>query len=130
MDLINPMLAPVRNLLREESPLKGLEDIQEHILNTGRAIESATKSIDGHVAILETLTNTLNDTLPALTKTLDTTLPELVAAVQRLGDKLEVVSEALAPVVRAEEELGKVGHLFGHHKQDGPPSLDPAPSDS
>jgi hypothetical protein len=122
MDLINPLLAPVRTLLKDESPLKGLEEIQEHILKTGRAIEGATQSIDGHVAVLETLTTTLNETLPALTKTLDTTLPELVAAVQRLGDKLEIVSEALAPVVAAEEELGKVGHLFSRHKSAEPPA--------
>jgi hypothetical protein len=118
MDLLNPVLKPVRALLRDESPLGDLENIQEHILATGEAIKAATESIEGHVAVLESLTDTLNQTLPALNATLSSTLPALVAAVEDLAVKLNVVSEALAPVVHAEADLGKVGHIFGRHQHD------------
>jgi ABC-type transporter Mla subunit MlaD len=126
MDLLNPVLKPVRTLLREESPLHNLESIETRILATGEAIKGATESIEGHVAVLESLTNTLNETLPALNATLATTLPALVAAVEDLATKLGVVSEVLAPVVRAEADLGKVSHLLGHHHHDDPAAA-PAP---
>lgn len=112
MSFMNPVLGPVKSVLKGVSPL---EEVEEHILATERSIKGATESIESHVAVIESLTVALNDALPALTATLSTTLPELVKAVQDLGAKLEVVSEALAPVVQAEQELGKVGHLFGRH---------------
>jgi hypothetical protein len=111
MDLLTPVLKPVRTFLKDESPLHDLESIETHILATGEAIKGATESIEGHVAVLETLTQTLSETLPVLNRTLGTTLPALVAAV-----------EELAPVVRAEADLGKVGHLLGHHHHDEPPA--------
>ncbi|MBO0768613.1 MAG: hypothetical protein J2O48_08010 [Solirubrobacterales bacterium] len=115
MSFLKTAVAPVKSVLREVSPL---EEVEEHILHTGESIKGATESIEGHVKVLEDLTLSLNNALPALTATLSTTLPELVQAVQDLGSKLEVVSEALAPVVEAEQEIGKIGHVFGHHHKD------------
>ncbi len=133
MDLLTPVLKPVRTLLKEESPLRDLENIERHILATGEAIKGATESIEGQVAVLGTLTDTLAETMPALNLTLSTTLPALVAAVEELAVKLNVVSEALAPVVRAEADLGKVTHLLGHHHHDAEaaeaPGAPPAPAE-
>jgi len=55
-------------------------------------------------------------------------LPALTESVASLTAKLDVVADVLAPLAHAEQDMARVGHLFGRRRQPPPaPPVPPAP---
>ena len=105
--------------VEEVLPLKGVEQVQEGILETERAIRAATESIAQHVAVLETLA----DSLPMLTH-----------AVENLTEQLSSIMTVLAPVAGAERRVAGIEQLFrrvphAHDPADTPQQQQPPASD-
>jgi hypothetical protein len=112
MGLLGTALTPLRVLLgsieREVEhtiPVKGIEGIQERVLETGEAIRKATEQIEQHVEVLESLASSV---------------PQLTEAVGLLTVQLGGIVEVLRPVAAMEADVAKVGRLFGRHRGDAP----------
>jgi hypothetical protein len=109
MGLIDAATAPLRYVLHSAEseadavvPVRDIEHIQSHVVFAVEAIKDATEQIEAHVAVIEKLAASL--------------LP-LTDAVVTLTAQLGMVTEALAPVVDAEREVSKLGHVFSRHRQ-------------
>ena len=108
MGLIDAATAPLRYVLHSAEseadaamPIRDVEHIQSHIVSAVDAIKEATEQIEAHVEVIEKLASSL--------------LP-LTDAVVTLTAQLTLVTAALAPVVEAEQEASKLGHLFSRHR--------------
>ena len=108
MGLIDAATAPLRYVLHSAEseahavvPLRDVEHIESHVLSAIEAIKDATEQIEAHVEVIEKLASSL--------------LP-LTDAVVTLTAQLGTVTAALAPVVEAEQEVSKLGHLFSRHR--------------
>jgi hypothetical protein len=112
MGLLGTALTPLRALLgglEQEAehtfPVRGIEGIQERVLETGEAIRKATEQIESHVEVLEALASSV---------------PQLTEAVALLTVQLGGIVEVLRPVAAMEADVAKVGRLFGRHRGEGP----------
>jgi hypothetical protein len=108
MGLIDAATAPLRYVLHSAEseadavvPLRDVEHIQAHVVIAVEAIRDATEQIEAHVEVIEKLAASL--------------LP-LTDAVVTLTAQLGLVTAALAPVVEAEQEVSKLGHVFSRHR--------------
>jgi len=81
-------------------------DIEANMLDGVQAIEKATASIERHVEVIDTLA---------------TSIDPLRASVDRLTDTLQELVAMLGPVGAAEQDMRRVGRLFGRHRHDGQP---------
>jgi chromosome segregation ATPase len=109
MGLIDAATAPLRYVLHSAEgeaeavvPLRDIEHIQSHMAVAVEAIKDATEQIEAHVEVIEKLAASL--------------IP-LTDAVVTLTAQLGMVTEALAPVVEAEQEVSKLGHIFSRNRQ-------------
>ena len=120
MGLFDAATAPLRWLLggaeheaaeavEVADPLKDIEEIQTHVLSAVEAIKDATEQIEAHVQVVETLA---------------TAVGPLTTAVESLTERLDVIAEALTPLARAEQDVGRLGHIFSRRRL-GPPSGGP-----
>jgi phage shock protein A len=77
--------------------------LRTQLVNATRvhAIESATDSIERHVAVIETLA---------------TSVDPLRASVDRLTDTMQELAAMMAPLGAAEHEMQRAGRLFGRHR--------------
>ncbi len=87
-------------------------DIEANMLDAVEAIEKATASIERHVEVIDTLA---------------TSIDPLRASVDRLTDTLQELVAMLAPMGAAENDMRRVGRLFGRHRHDEPPRADDQP---
>src|SRR5271154_2129316 len=108
MGLIDAATAPLRYVLHSAeseadavTPVRDIEQVQMHVVSAVEAIKDATEQIEAHVEVIEKLASSL--------------LP-LTDAVVTLTAQLGMVTAALAPVVEAEQEVSKLGHLFSRHR--------------
>ena len=113
MGLIDNALSPLRAILgsveREAEhaiPVKGIQQIELRVLETGEAIRKATEQIEQHVEVLESLASSV---------------PQLTEAVALLTVQLGGIVEVLRPVAAMEADVAKVGRLFSRHKGDNTP---------
>jgi hypothetical protein len=135
MGLIDAATAPLRYVINgvvehgteATEPLRDLEQIQAHVLHAVEAIKDATEQIEAHVAVIDTLVSSLVPLTASVTRLTDemASLPALTESVASLTAKLDVVADVLAPLAHAEQDVARVGHLFGRRRQAPPPS--PAP---
>jgi hypothetical protein len=109
MGLIDAATAPLRYVLRSAEsdadavmPVRDIEHIQTHVVVAVEAIRDATEQIEAHVEVIEKLAASL--------------LP-LTDAVVTLTAQLSLVTAAMAPVLEAEQEVSKLGHVFSRHRQ-------------
>ena len=126
MGLIDAATAPLRYVLHSAEseadaalPVKDIEAIQAHVLTAVEAIRQATEQIEAHVEVVEALATSLaplTQAVVTLTAQLQA-LPVLSESVQQLTTQLGVVTEALEPVVHAEQEMSRFGHVFSRHRQ-------------
>jgi hypothetical protein len=135
MGLIDAATAPLRYVLNgvvehgseATEPLHDLEQIQAHVLHAVEAIKDATEQIQAHVEVIDTLVSSLVPLTAAVTRLTDemASLPALTESVASLTAKLDVVADVLAPLAHAEQDVGRVGHLFGRRRQvpPAPPAL-------
>jgi hypothetical protein len=112
MGLIDAATAPLRYVLHSAEseadaamPVRDIEQIQMHVVTAVEAIKDATEQIEAHVEVIEKLAASL--------------LP-LTDAVVTLTTQLSLVTEALAPVVEAEQEVSRLGHVFSRHRAPQP----------
>jgi methyl-accepting chemotaxis protein len=86
--------------------VKETRDIEVNLLGAVHAIESATESIERHVAVIETLA---------------TSVDPLRASVDRLTDTMQDLVAMMAPIGEAEHEMQRAGRFFGRHRHDERP---------
>jgi hypothetical protein len=70
------------------------------------ALHRATESLEKHVEVVETLAASLTP---------------LTQSVTRLTDQIGELLRITAPLAAAEREVGRLEHLFGRHRHEGPP---------
>ncbi|MFZ0043120.1 MAG: hypothetical protein WAK93_17560 [Solirubrobacteraceae bacterium] len=87
-------------------------DIEANMLDAVRAIEDVTESVEHHVEVIETLA---------------TSVDPLRASVDRLTDTMQELVAMLAPIAAGEEEIHRLGHLFGRHRHDDRPVQEDQP---
>ncbi|MHB8658667.1 MAG: hypothetical protein ACYC91_12055 [Solirubrobacteraceae bacterium] len=92
------------------SPLGEALVMEDKLSEAVAAIHRAAESMERHVAVVETLA----DSVPALT-----------ASVSRLTDELGGLLRVLAPVAGAEQELSRFEHLFRRNRtaEEPPPPV-------
>lgn len=103
------LTAPLRSLLgaaeqdvAKRSPLHEAGELERRLEEAASALHRAADSAERHVAVVETLAQSV----PALTDS-------VTALVQELHGLLTV----LAPIEGAEREISRVEHLFGRRKR-------------
>ena len=106
--------APLRSLLRaaegaeaeavQHSPLAGTHELEEHLREAARAAHRAAESLEQHVAVVETLAQSL---------------PPLTESVTRLTDQLNHVLRVTAPIAAAERDVSRMEHLFRRRQRPG-----------
>jgi uncharacterized protein YoxC len=111
---------PIRSVLgvaeREiVEPVHETREIEGHILEAVEAIHHATTSIEKHVAVIDTLA--------------DSVAP-LGASVDRLTDTMQDLVKLLAPMAGAERGVQRAEHFFSRHRHKEPPSQPENPSAS
>jgi hypothetical protein len=135
MGLIDAATAPLRYVINgvvehgseAAEPLHDLEQIQAHVLHAVEAIKDATEQIEAHVGVIDTLVSSLVPLTAAVTRLSDemASLPALTESVASLTARLDVIADVLAPVEHAEQDVARVGHLFGWRRQ--VPPVPPVP---
>src|SRR4051794_9891109 len=109
--------SPIRAVLgvTEREVVEAMDDtrdIEANLLGAVRAIENATASIEQHVAVIEGLA---------------TSIDPLRESVEGLTASMRDIVVLMAPVAAAEREVHRVGHLFGRHRHEPPPTQDEQP---
>jgi hypothetical protein len=123
------LTAPLRSLLGvaeqaehevvQRSPLQTTHELEQHLADAVTAVHRSCDSMERHIAVLETLA----DSLAPLTE-----------SVTRLTDELAPLVKLANPVGAAEREVGKVEHFFSRHRHEeatpapaGAPAPPPSP---
>jgi hypothetical protein len=103
--MLDFVLRPIRSALGAASREvhEPLEETEHEILDTVRAIDEATKSIDRHVQVLEGLA---------------TSMGPLTDSVDRLTATMTDLVAMLEPLATVERDVGRTEHTlrFWHHK--------------
>jgi ABC-type transporter Mla subunit MlaD len=105
---------PLRSLLGTVerdvvTPLRETTELDDQLVDAVQAIHRAAESMERHVEVVETLAQSV----PALTESVN-------ALVVELNSLLKVI----APVAAVEQEVGRIGHLFGRHQHEQPATPD------
>jgi methyl-accepting chemotaxis protein len=115
--MLDFLTSPIRSVLgvteREViESVRDTRDIEANLLGAVQAIENATASIEQHVAVIEGLA---------------TSIDPLRASVEGLTASMQDIVALMAPMAAAEHEVHRVGHFFGRHRHDGPPTREEQP---
>jgi hypothetical protein len=121
MGLVDIALAPLRGLLssaereaEQTFPVQDLEGIQTQVLETVEAVRDATEQIAAHVAMLETLADSITP---------------LTQSVEKLTVQLGLIAAVLTPMAGAERDVSRLSHLLHHRPQDDPTPAPPSSPD-
>ncbi len=93
--------------LARHSPLGATRELEHKIEEAVDATHRAVDSLERHIAVVETLA----DSLAPLTE-----------SVTRLSDQLGAILQVMAPLAGAERELSRAEHFFARHRRGQQPS--------
>lgn len=115
--IIDFLTGPIRAVLgiTEREVVEAVDetrDLEANMLGAVRAIENATASIEQHVAVIEGLA---------------TSIDPLRESVEGLTASMRDIVALMAPMATAEREIHRVGHLFGRHHHEEPPTHEEQP---
>jgi hypothetical protein len=112
------LTAPLRSLLGlseqaerevvQHSPLHETRELEAKLAEAVAAVHRSCDSMERHIAVLETLADSL---------------APLTASVTRLTDELAPLVQLAAPIGQAGREVGRVEHFFSRHRhhEEAPP---------
>jgi prophage DNA circulation protein len=109
MGPLDLLRAPLRSMLgvtedaeREvvsHSPVHETGELEHQLQEAVSSIHHVADSMEHHVEVVETLA---------------TTVPKLTDSVNALVQEMHALNSTLKPVVSAEHDVSRLGHLFGH----------------